>query len=135
MKNDRLTVAAVKRGAPMNVSEALAGSQFVALRYEGPHVECTGITAVAKQELRIFRGRGGVMILPWSGRMPSALGALEKGLVKETSLNFPVAISADRDVTVRVLAATSNSQAPVVYLAADGFFEGLQSPYDTPTLN
>src|SRR5262245_44797371 len=119
----------------MNVTEALAGSQFVALRYEGPHVECTGITAVAKQELRVFRGRGGVMVLPWSGRMPSAAAALEKGLVVDSRLRFPVALSADREVTIRVLTSTVNGQAPVLYLAADGFFEGVESPYDTPNLN
>jgi hypothetical protein len=119
----------------MNVTETLAGCQYVALRYEGPHVECTGITAVAKQELRVFRGRGGVMILPWSGQMPSAITALEKGLVVDTGLGFPVALSADRPVNVRVLAAAANGQAPVLYLAAEGFFEGIESPYDTSSLN
>jgi hypothetical protein len=119
----------------MNVTEALAGCQFVALRYEGPHVECTGITAVAKQELRVFRGRGGVMVLPWSGKMASAATALEKGLVVDTGESFPVSLSADRQVTVRVLAAKANGQAPVLYLAADGCFEGVESPYDTPNLN
>src|SRR5256885_2322704 len=102
----------------MNVTEALAGSQFVALRYEGPHVECTGITAVARQELRVFRGRGGVMVLPWSGRMPSAAAALEKGFVVDTELSFPVALTAEHQVPVRVLAASANGQAPVLYLAA-----------------
>src|SRR5262249_23993005 len=122
-------------GQPMNVTEALAGSQFVALRYEGPHVECTGITAVAKQELRVFRGRGGVMVLPWSARMPSATNALAKGLVVDTGESFVVGLSADRDVSIRVLAAADNGQAPVLYLDADGFFEGVESPYDTPNLN
>ena len=59
----------------MTVSEILAASQFVALRYEGRHVECTGITAVAKQEQKVFHGRGGTIILPWSSRMPSAKAA------------------------------------------------------------
>src|SRR5262245_29339604 len=119
----------------MNVTEALAGCQFVALRYEGPHVECTGITAVAKQELRAFRGRGGVMVLPWSGKMSAATAALEKGLVVDTGESFPVSLSAERQITVRVLAAKANGQAPVLYLAADGCFEGVESPYDTPNLN
>src|ERR1043166_8172839 len=118
----------------MNVTEALAGSQFVALRYEGPHVECTGITAVAKQELRVFQGRGGVMVLPWSSRMPSAQTALGRGLVADTGLSFPVGTNGDRPVDVRVLAAWPAGAAPALYLAADGFFDGVESPYDTPNL-
>ncbi len=119
----------------MNVIEALASSQFVALRYEGPHVECTGITAVVKQELRTFHDRGGVIVAPWSGRMTSACQALRSGKVIDTGLSFPVETSADRSVTVRVLANTAPNQAPLFYLAADGFFEGIESPYDTRCLN
>jgi hypothetical protein len=118
----------------MTVSEILAGCQFIALRYEGPHVECTGITAVAKQELRVFNGRGGVMVAPWSARMPSARSALEKGLVTDTGLSFPVAPSPDRPVTVRVLMSRPAGSAPLLYLAAEGYFDGVESPYDTPNL-
>lgn len=119
----------------MNVIEALANSQFVALRYEGPHVECTGITAVVKQELQTFHERGGVMIAPWSGRMASARQALQSGKVVDTGFSFPVETSVDRPVSVRVLANTTPNQAPLFYLAAEGFFEGLESPYDTRCLN
>lgn len=121
--------------APMNIGEILAGCQFVALRYEGPHVECTGITAVAKQELRAFHGRGGVMVMPWSGEMKSARDALMAGKVRETEVRFPVAVNADTIVDVRVLLAQAADSAPVMYLKGDGFFRGVESPYDTPNLN
>jgi len=119
----------------MNVNDSLAGCQFVALRYEGPHVECTGITAVTRQELRVFHGRGGLMLLPWSGKMASARKALGENRVVDTGTTFPVYMSADRPVDVRILAASAPQQALALYLAADGFFEGRESPYDTPNLN
>lgn len=119
----------------MNIHDLLAGCQFIALRYEGPHVECTGITAVAKQELRVFRGRGGVMVLPWSSHMVSARTAQERGLVVDTGQSFPVYLSPDRPIQTRILASTASGQAPTLYLAAEGFFEGVESPYDTPNLN
>src|SRR5262245_58018734 len=75
------------------------------------------------------------MILPWSGQMPAAATALQNGLVEDTGVSYPVSLTADHQVTVRVLTATANGQAPVLYLAADGFFEGVESPYDTPNLN
>ena len=118
----------------MTASEILAGSQFVALRYEGPHVECTGITAVVKQEIRVFNGRGGVVVTPWSGRMTSAKAAFQKGLVTDTGLSFPVAPNPDRPVDVRVLIAQPANSAPILYLAAEGYFDGVESPYDTPNL-
>src|SRR5579864_2121142 len=104
----------------MTPSEMLAGCQFVALRYEGLHVECTGITAVAKQELRVFNGRGGVVVTPWSGRMASAKSAIEKGLVTDTGLTFPVAPSPDHPVAVRALIAQSTGTAPNLFLTATG---------------
>jgi Starch synthase catalytic domain len=119
----------------MTVSDILAGCQFVALRYEGRHVECTGITAVAKQEQRVFFGRGGVMVLPWCQRMASARSALDKKLVVDSGLSFDVALDPNHPVKVRVLIAEIRELAPTLYLAADGFFEGVESPYDTPDLN
>jgi hypothetical protein len=119
----------------MTVSDILAGCQFVALRYEGRHIECTGITAVAKQEQRVFHGRGGVMVLPWCPRMPSAEAALDKKLVVDSGLSFEVAFDPDHPVRVRVLIAEARDLAPMLYLAADGFFQGIESPYDTPDLN
>jgi Starch synthase catalytic domain len=119
----------------MTVSDILAGCQFIALRYEGRHIECTGITAVAKQEQRVFHGRGGVMVLPWCPRMASAKAALEKKLVVDSGLSFEVAVDPDHPVKVRVLIAEARDLAPILYLAADGFFEGVESPYDTPDLN
>ncbi len=119
----------------MSPSEILAGSQFVALRYEGPHVECTGITAVTKQEIKVFNGRGGVVVTPWSGRMASAKSAIEKGLVAVTGLTFPVAPNPDRPVDVHVLIAQPTGAAPILYLSATGYFDGVESPYDTPNLN
>jgi hypothetical protein len=119
----------------MNAVESLGTSQFVALRYEGPHVECTGITAVVKQELRTFDQRGGVVIAPWSGRMVAARKALQTGQVVDTGLTFPVETSYARPVNVRVLANTATRQAPLFYLAAEGYFEGVESPYDTRSLN
>jgi len=119
----------------MTPIEMLAGCQFVALRYEGPHVECTGITAVTKQELRVFNGRGGVVITPWSGRMTSAKSALEKGLVTDTGLTYSVAPNPDRPVDIRVLMAQPAGSAPMLYLSAVGYFDGVESPYDTPNLN
>jgi hypothetical protein len=115
-------------------AEILASSEFFALRYEGPYVECTGITAVARQELRVFSGRGGAMIVPWSGQMASAQAALEKGIVTPDRLAFPVAPNPDRPVEVRVLTAQAAGSAPILYLAAEGYFDGSESPYDTANL-
>jgi hypothetical protein len=119
----------------MTPTEILAGCQFVALRYEGPHVECTGITAVTKQELRVFNGRGGVVVTPWSSRMASAKSALEKKLVVDTGLSYQVAPGPDRPVDIRVLLAQPAGSAPMLYLSAVGYFDGVESPYDTPNLN
>ena len=119
----------------MTVAKILAGSQFIALRYEGRHVECTGITAVVKQEQRVFHGRGGVMVLPWCPRMASAKAALAKRLVVDSGLSLEVAITPTLAVPVRVLIAEAAGEAPAFYLAADSFFQGVESPYDTPDLN
>ncbi len=118
----------------MTVSEILAASQFVALRYEGRHVECTGITAVAKQEQKVFHGRGGTIILPWSSRMPSAKAALERRQVVDSGLAFEISVNPVSQVTVRILVAETPDLAPLIYVAADGFFNGVESPYDTPDL-
>lgn len=119
----------------MTVTEILAGCQFVALRYEGRHIECTGITAVAKQEQKVFQGRGGAIILPWCPRMASAKAALEKRQVVDSGFSFELAVNSSTQVTVRVLIAEAHGLAPLIFLAAEGFFQGVESPYDTPDLN
>lgn len=119
----------------MTVSEILAACQFVALRYETRYIECTGITAVAKQEQKVFYGRGGALISPWCPRMTSAKAAIESGQVVDSGLAFEIAVNPSTQVTVRILISELSGVAPQLFIAADGFFQGVDSPYDTPDLN
>lgn len=111
----------------------LSAADFIALRYETPHTPCTGITAVVRQELRAFRDRG-VIVAPWSSQMPAAKKALASGAVVDLGISLPVA-QRERTTSIRVLCAVAPEAAPVLYLAAEGYFGGLESPYDTPTLD
>jgi hypothetical protein len=115
-----------------DITAILSAAEFIALRYETPYTPCTGITAVVRQELRAFRDRG-VVVAPWSSRMAAAQKAFTNGAVVDTGVSLPVA-QRERTISVRVLCAGAPEAAPVLYLAADGYFEGAQSPYDTPTL-
>src|SRR5262249_17909267 len=64
-----------------------------------------------------------------------AKSAIEKKLVSDSGLSFRVAPNPDRPIDVRVLIAQQPNSAPILYLAAEGYFDGVESPYDTPNLN
>ncbi len=117
-----------------DVTAALAAADVAVLRYETPECPCTGITAVVTRERPLLAGRG-VLVAPWSRRLPAAQNALARGLVRDTDLTLRVAGAGGRPLDVRVLAWHAPGHAPTFYLAADGHFEGVESPYDTPTAN
>ncbi|QEH38984.1 glycogen synthase [Aquisphaera giovannonii] len=103
-------------------------------RWETEHTPCTGITAVTRQERRVFGNRG-VMIAPWQPRMAAARAAVERGAVGEAGPEFAIAGPCARGARVRVLATREDAaMMPVVYLDVEGAFRGELNPYDTPDL-
>src|SRR5664279_1981254 len=104
----------------IQLAALIASMRFYAIRWETPFTPCTGITAVVKQERRIFLGRGGVIFAPWEGRIARASRALEAGAVEYTGFSFPV-LSPKGRVTVRVL-ITTDEWAPIIFLDADHYF-------------
>jgi len=107
--------------------------QFYLLRWETEFTPCTGITAVTRQERRFF-GHRGVMIAPWEPRMPAARAALDQGRVVDTEFSFKIAGPCAHGARVQVLMTPLGESMPIVYLAVEGAFQGLPTPYDTPGL-
>ncbi len=107
--------------------------QFYLLRWETEFTPCTGITAVTRQERRYFRRRG-VMIAPWESRMPAAKAALDQGRVVDLESPFRIAGPCAHGAWVQVLMTPPGEVMPIIYLAVEGAFQGLPTPYDTPGL-
>jgi glycogen synthase len=110
----------------MEIAEILAAANFVMLRYETEYTPCTGITAVTRQERRHF-GRS-LLIAPWCPRMKEAQAALAQHKVVATSLHFEVA---GRPAS---LLRSDDGAAAILFVAIEGAFQGLHTPYDTPDL-
>lgn len=117
--------------ASMSVRQILQSAQYALLRYETEHVPCTGITAVTRQERRVFRR--GVMIAPWHERLGAARSSLDAGRVVATGERLTVEIGG---VTrnAQILVSCDDASMPVLYLALEGCFQGLKTPYDTSEL-
>ncbi|MGZ3488050.1 MAG: glycogen/starch synthase [Isosphaeraceae bacterium] len=107
--------------------------QFYLLRWETEFTPCTGITAVTRQERRFF-GHQGMMIAPWQSRMPAARAALDQGRVVDIETPFRIAGPCAHGARVQVLMTPPGEVMPIVYLAVEGAFQGLPTPYDTPGL-
>ncbi len=107
--------------------------QFFPLRWETDFTPCTGITAVVRQERRYFGNRG-VMIAPWQSRMPAASAALDQGHIVDLESPFRITGPCADGALVRVLMTPPDNLMPIVYLAIEGAFQGLPTPYDTPGL-
>ncbi len=107
---------------------------FVGLRWESPYTPCTGITAVFKQERRLFAGPG-LYLSPWCPEMEDAKKALAKGDVQPVpEAGFEIRVG-DRATRVEVLMANQPSLAPILYVSLPDdpeAFRGRQTPYDTP---
>ncbi len=114
------------------VAATLTSADFIAPRYETRYQPATGITAVVNQEQRVFHRRG-VIVAPWCPKMKEAQNGLTLGRVIETGAAFQVPWGAG-SVGVRILEARAPGLAPILYLGAVGFFDGLESPYDTSRL-
>jgi glycogen synthase len=105
----------------------IGSAQFFMLRYETEFTPCTGITAVTKQERRNFKR--GIMIAPWCPKLKRDKpqdDPLASGKVKPTDWTFKV-----NGRLCRVL-VTTDEFAPILFLALDGRFEGIETPYDVP---
>lgn len=105
----------------------IGSAQFFMLRYETEFTPCTGITAVTKQERRNFKH--GIMIAPWCTKLKREKpqdDPLANGKVKSTNWTFKV-----NGLVCRVL-MTTDEFAPILFLAIDGHFEGIETPYDIP---
>ncbi len=110
------------------IQQRLACSHFFLLRYETEFTPCTGITAVARQERRHFSQ--GCMIAPWCPllqRRQAEDDPLRSGKVVPLDWSFEVA-----GQTCRVLAA-ADEHLPLLFLEMQGRFQGVATPYDTPT--
>ncbi len=114
------------------VTKILTSADFIAPRYETRYEPATGITAVVNQEQRVFHRRG-VIVAPWCPRMKEAQNGLTSGRVVEAGVGFQVPWG-DGSIGVRVLEAQAPDLAPIIYVGAPGFFEGIESPYDTHRL-
>ncbi len=105
----------------------IGSAQFFMLRYETEFTPCTGITAVTKQERRNFKR--GIMIAPWCPKLKRDKpqdDPLASGKVRLTDWTFKV-----NGRPCRVLVSTDEF-APILFLAIDGRFEGIETPYDVP---
>lgn len=116
-----------------NLARILLAADFIAPRYETRFEPATGITAVVNQEQKVFHRRG-VVVAPWCPRMKEAQSALASGKVTEHGAVLQVPFG-HGSVAVQVLEARLPSLSPILYLSAQGFFEGVESPYDTPRLD
>jgi len=115
-----------------HVTSGISATDIIALRYETRYQPATGITAVVNQEQKVFHRRG-VVVAPWCPRMKKAQDALANGLVKSTGASFEVQWDGQA-VPVQVFEACAPGVAPIVYLGSPGFFDGVESPYDTSDL-
>lgn len=105
----------------------IGSAQFFMLRYETEFTPCTGITAVTKQERRSFKR--GIMLAPWCPKLKREKpqdDPLTNGKVKSTDWRFKV-----NGLPCRVL-VTTDEFTPILFLAIDGHFEGVETPYDIP---
>ncbi len=127
------TVATTTSVPFRNLEQLAHRSQAFLLRWETEFTPCTGITAVTRQERHSFRHRG-VMIAPWQARMPAARAALEKGHVVDAGAPFLMTGPCAHGTMVQVLMTPPGELMPVVYLAVEGAFQGLPTPYATPGL-
>jgi glycogen synthase len=110
-----------------NLIKKIGRAQFFMLRYETEFTPCTGITAVTKQERRNFKR--GIMIAPWCPKLKREKpqdDPIISGKVKATDMTFKV-----NGLTCRVL-VTTDEFTPILFLAIDGHFEGIETPYDIP---
>lgn len=107
---------------------------FFALRWETEFTPCTGITAVVRQERKAF-AKQGMIIAPWHSRMKEAKAALESGAVKNCGELFAVEVAMGITARVQVFIATQYECQPIIFLGVEGFFQGVEHPYDTPSLN
>ena len=114
-----------------NPIEATRRATWIELSYETPLTPCTGITAVVRQQIEKFPA-GGVIIAPFHGRLEATQAALGSGEIVDTGLR--VTAFAPRAVPVQVLMHITKSGVVIVYLAAEGFFQGEPTPYDTPAI-
>ena len=98
------------------------------------YTPCTGITAVFKQERRLFAGPG-LYLSPWCPEMEDAKKALAKGDVQPLpEAGFEIRVN-DRATRVEVLMASQPNLAPILYVSLPDdpeAFRGRQTPYDTP---
>lgn len=107
----------------------IAAAQYIMLRYETEFTPCTGITAVTKQERRHFAH--GIMVAPWCPKLKRKNpedDPLESGKVCPTNWEFNIA-----GRNCKVL-ATTDEFLPILFLKIEGHFQGIETPYDTPTL-
>jgi glycosyltransferase involved in cell wall biosynthesis len=119
---------------PPDVLRVVRRCRLCLLRWETEHTPCTGITAVTRQERRVF-GTRGVMFAPWQPRMAAARAAIDRGAVAEAGGAFEVAGPCARGAKVRVLMTPEDGATmPIVYLDVEGAFRGRLNPYDTPEL-
>ncbi|PKO03204.1 MAG: hypothetical protein CVU43_03725 [Chloroflexi bacterium HGW-Chloroflexi-5] len=105
----------------------IGSAQFFMLRYETEFTPCTGITAVTKQERRNFKR--GIMIAPWCPKLKRDKpqdDPITNGKIKPTDWTFKV-----NGLPCRVL-VTTDEFAPILFLAIDGRFKGIETPYDIP---
>jgi glycogen synthase len=110
----------------MELENILGAATFVMLRYETEYTPCTGITAVTRQERRHFARS--LVIAPWCPRMKEAQAALAQHKVVSMPVHFEVA---GRPAS---LLRSHDDAAPILFVAIEGTFEGLHTPYDTPDL-
>lgn len=117
----------MKNQLDQKLMKKIGSAQFFMLRYETEFTPCTGITAVTKQERRNFKR--GIMIAPWCPKLKRDKpqdNPITSGKVKPTDWTFKV-----NGRHCRVLVSTDEF-APILFLAIDGCFEGVETPYDVP---
>jgi len=107
--------------------QQIRAAQFFMLRYETEFTPCTGITAVTRQERRHFKG--GVMLAPWCPNLKRSNpqdDPLTNGSLRKTQWKLKV-----HGLDCRVLTST-DANAPLLFLAVEGRFNGMATPYDLP---
>jgi hypothetical protein len=121
------------KSLPDFIRNLVLRAMFFALRWETEFTPCTGITAVVRQERKAF-SKQGIIIAPWHSRMKEAKTALASATVKSCGDVFTVEVAMGITARVQVFVALQNECQPVIFLGVEGFFRGVEHPYDTTGL-
>lgn len=122
-----------KTTLPESLRKLIQSTSFFSLRWETDFTPCTGITAVVREERRVF-AKLGLLIAPWQSRMATAQAALSYGKVTDLNVTLRLEIFPGVFQPLRLLLANAPDHQPILFLAVDGFFQGDASPYATSGL-